>query len=354
MDHCKLRLITVLITLLSGTAIAGDPFVQTIPHELTGNVQIGEHLFAAKLVDRDQNGVFSDSCDRLFLDLDADGRFHPLRERFAVAATLRIRGAGDTEQFTLAIQTDPWRVEIQPVVGTGAIKPTLDLLTSGATLIEVAATIVSQSGVHSQIDAINIEETLPVGRYRLETVRIEVQDDRRWSIVFQQFNKSAPFTIEVNADEMTEFDLIGKLALSASMTGAGKGTGNLRVVPTLKTETGLTIVKSSVGKLHATLDNQLTAWLIRFDKKASFNSVDANGPVGLEAPIDVKGTGFACGSFCPINLSAHGPLLPGMMVALQFDAGPLGGPMLQLTSVALPGSDSIDSAEDLLDFPDEK
>jgi len=354
MNYLKLPLMIALFSMASMVAVAGEPFLQTEPNELTGNVQIGNRLFAAKLVDRDQNGAFSDSGDRLFLDLDSNGKFHSLRERFAVSTTLRIRGIGETEQYTLEIDSDPWRIEINPVLGSGAIMPTLKLLSSDASLLEIAATIVSQTGSHSRIDAIGIEKSLPVGKYRLENVRVEVQDDRRWSIAFEQFNESAPFSIEVRADELTETDLIGKLTLSASILGGGMGAGNLTVNPSLKTQTGLTIVKSSVGKLHATQDNQLTASLVQFSKQPSSDSLDAKTPDNLKDAVDRKGTGFACGSFCPINLSARGRLLPGMMVALQFDAGPLGGPMLELTSVKLPSSDVDDSAQDLLDFPDEE
>ncbi|TWU42229.1 hypothetical protein [Novipirellula artificiosorum] len=42
MNHMKLPLIAVLFALTSYPAVASEPWVQAIPHELTGKVQIGD------------------------------------------------------------------------------------------------------------------------------------------------------------------------------------------------------------------------------------------------------------------------------------------------------------------------
>jgi hypothetical protein len=328
----------------AGSSNAGEPNPLAIlgEHELTGLVEVGDRQIAIKLFDRDQNGVFDDPADRLFLDLDGDGRFHPLKERFAVSQTLRLRDLGETDHYELMLLQDPWRVRLIPIHGTGEVQALLsspaDVEFPDAELTEMTATLVSRSGLHREINQLDQPISLPVGQYRIESLGLEFRGDRRWSIAFSNFNKNLDYLIEVRPDTVTSFELLGKLTLSARVIASALAAGRLTIQPTLVSESGLTLIRSRIGQQTAAEDNQLIASLIHIGKDKQ------------ESAIDVKGTGFACGQFCPIELTSRQRMVPGMLVALQFDAGPLGGPMFVITTLRPPGQPAIEAGSELLDF----
>lgn len=328
-----------------GAANAGELNSLTLvgEHQLEGLVRVGERQITIKLVDRDQNGVFDDPSDRLFLDLDDDGHFHPLKERFAVSQTIRLRNLGKTDHYELSLLRDPWRVRLIPIHGNGEIRASLATpaaVLPDTELMKMTATLVSRSGLHREITQLDQPISLPVGQYRIENLGLEFKGDRRWSIAFSNFNKDLDYQIKVRPDAITSVELLGKLTLSARVVAGSLATGRVTIQPSLVSETGLTLICSRVGAQTAAEDNQLMASLIRIGENKQ------------EPAIDVKGAGFACGQFCPIELSSRQRVVAGMMVGLQFDAGPLGGPMFVITSLQPPRSSGTETATDLVDFPD--
>lgn len=335
-----LRMMIASWTICIGVASAGEVGELTLVAEdqLEGHILVDYQQIAIKLIDRDQNGDFNDSVDRLFLDLDGDGQFHPLKERFAVSQTLRLRGVGEADHYEFSLREDPWRVQLIPVHGSGLVRLLLSGKAPDAELIKMTATLVSRSGLHRQITQLDEPIELPTGQYRVEELGLEFQSDRRWSIAFSNFNNDLDYDIEIHTSAVTAFELLGKLTLSARVVGGALGNGKLTIQPAVISETGLTLVCSRVGQQSAVEDNRLIASLLRV------------GNNDQESAMDVKGTGFACGQFCPIELSSRQRVTSGMMIALKFDAGPLGGPMFVVTTAKRPGQSLTESATDSLDF----
>lgn len=332
-----------LLLLLLGLMISGGMLRGSEPQRLqpdgadrlAGLVHLDDREIALQLVDRDGNGVFDDPEDRLFLDLDSDGQFHPLRERFAVSPTLRLRGHGGTDRYAFSLHSDPWRVALVPIHGTGTVRVHLSTPGSGEASpsgqwVKVSATLASRSGLHRQLDRLDEAVEVPVGEYCVEELQLEYQGDRHWAITFRNLQKNRDYPIQVQADTESAVELLGDLTLSARIIGAAPASGKLSIQPSLMSGTGLTLTRSRVGEQSAAADNLLIASLLAIGAKPRPSDESP-------APLDLKSSGFACGQFCPINLSSRQPIVPGMLISLSFDAGPLGGPMHAVVTPQLPG-----------------
>ena len=59
---------------------------------LHGKVEVGDRSVNARIEDRNCNGIWTDQVDRLHIDVNGDGRFSPLHERFSCQGAPRYRG----------------------------------------------------------------------------------------------------------------------------------------------------------------------------------------------------------------------------------------------------------------------
>ncbi|MCO8121998.1 hypothetical protein NHH03_09640 [Stieleria sp. TO1_6] len=329
----------LMMAVMAGIALCDEPFAKLVADDsdrLTGQVTIEGRELAMQLVDRDQDGDYRGSADRLMIDLDGDGRFHPLRELYAAHRPLRLRGFDAAEHYELLLLENPWRARLIPIQGMGAVKAQLQVLRDDAVISKLEATLVSQSGIHRIIESLNEPIEIPVGSYRLEDVLVEAGDGRYWSIGFSNFDSRLAYSIEVTADQITPCELLGPLKLDAKFSGGAYLKGKLTVQPRFVSETGLTLVRCRVGQREPSDESRLTASLVDL----------ANS----EEVIDRRNSGFACGSLCPVAFEAHQAIDPQMNVALRFDIGPLGGVIRHVAPVRLPGYERMGNADDLLEL----
>lgn len=333
-------------------ASASEPIVWS------GQTRWHDASIAFEITDRDGNCRAGDDADRLRLDLDGDGKLHPLTEQFACKPVLRIAG----KRYTLGLEpifdesetSDPqreqsvapenaaasqnaetptptgYRLMIQPLRGTGFFTAKIDGLNENSTIENVSATLVSQGGVHVAIDRVNSEIEVPVGTYRVEQLTIATKDDRHWKMSFAKTSGSAEQTVSVIDGQRAEFDVLGKLTLDAHLV-AKIGSSRISVSPSMTTSTGLYLVLATVGQTRPQDEIRLTASVV--DMK----------PGGEREVKAISGTGFACGAFCPITFPEGSPMTPTSVVVLQFDAGPLGGPMIR---VVKPGGSKVQTTAD--------
>ena len=310
---------------------------------VSGKTQLDSREVAFQITDCDGNGDFCGDGDRLKLDLDGDGEFNPLREQFACRPIIKI----GSRRYTLAIvvpkseaadplQTiapEPIRLTLSALIGTGFIIPKIAALAAEVQVTEFMVTLVSDGGVHVVAETINSSIEVPIGNYRVESLRVDLKDTRHWRMSFAKTDDPPEKTVTVADAQTVEFDVLGSLNLDGKLSG-GVGTSRVSVSPTLTTTTGLYLDQSLVGLIKAQDDNRLTASLVNLK------------PGGDRDVLAVEGTGFACGTFCPITFAGSHAMTTSNIVVLQFDAGPIGGPIIR---VAKPGVIRAD-VSDALDF----
>jgi hypothetical protein len=182
---------------------------------LEGAVELGgangqPRRVAARRVDGDGNGLVSDTQDRLWIDLDGDGRFDPAAEQFLFATVLNLDGA----RYVIRSDELGTRLGVEPLLGVGALR--LSWNGKGAAhatgSIDLHATALGRDGSVFGLSG-NEPASVPVGEYRLGTVTVSMDDPgggQRWSFIFSDNGaKGDPRWYKVEKDATVAIDPIG-------------------------------------------------------------------------------------------------------------------------------------------------
>jgi hypothetical protein len=181
----------------------------------------------------------TDAQDRVWIDLDGDGRWDASSEQFLYATILNL------ERARYVVRSDPLgtRMGLEPLSGTGTVR----LALGKAEAAELHATLVGRDG--SAFGLAGDEPAIvPVGEYRLGTVTATFHDPRggpRWSFIFSDNGARGELKwYGVAKDAEVTIDPIGAPDLQVSLSGEVKTATageDLLLRPLLYTGDGLLI-----------------------------------------------------------------------------------------------------------------
>ena len=222
---------------------------------LRGDVAIADVNVAAVRMDRDANGRWSDTADRILVDVNGDDQVDPIAGRIASDAVWRYSGKRYVVQSDAA---GDW-LEFFELSGAGRVTPKIKL-PAGSELHRIEASFVSQSGVIRRVKELNVATECPVGRYRVAMVDMEVSNgDATYRFRFSNFD-SNEFPIDVLVDGASEVELIGDLRLTSDRSAVqSRGGVTITMTPLLSTSSGLYLIGSSRGPKNAAVENRLLA-----------------------------------------------------------------------------------------------
>jgi hypothetical protein len=211
---------------------------------LEGTALVGGKAVRARRVDGDGNGSFTDPQDRLWLDLDGDGRFDPTSEQFLYAPVLAVGGA------RYAVRTDERgsSLSLEALHGTGTVRLAARPSDRKSRVRDVTATLIGRDGSAVSLGGTAPAAVVPAGEYRLAAVTLALDDPAggpRWTFIFSdQGRRGPPRWHSVAKDDALVIDPIGSLELRTGLGKAGtvKSGGDLEFQPQLFTGDGLLIV----------------------------------------------------------------------------------------------------------------
>jgi hypothetical protein len=244
-----------------------------------GEVLMDGRRIAARRIDGDHNGLFADDQDRVWIDLDGDGRFDPATEDFLFTPILRSAGK------RLAVRADALgeRLALAALEGTGKVKLALPAALRPAQVQEVQVTVQSKDGVVASLRSLDGEATVPAGEYRISSVLLTLTDPGggpSWGYVFNDNGGKGPTWRRLDREGTLTLDPIGKPEFTATVED-GKAVcqpgQTLSVRPALYTQDGLLIER---------------AYRVAFTEHAS----GCAGVIGLHAgkrQLDGASSGFA-------------------------------------------------------------
>ena len=214
---------------------------------LEGRVNAAGKSLACRRVDGDANGLYTDLRDRLWLDLNADGKWDPFSEQFPMAPVLVLDG----KRYAVRSDQGGTRLAFEEITGEGTIRLELGTLAPGAKVRSLEVSLMGEDGsayaVRSEGEAIKV----PQGGYAVRAVQLAIEqsgDNRPWNFQFtrsdlptaQQWNR-------VKTGETIAIDPVGPLVLSAESPQLDQpvaaGT-EVTVRPRLVTVGGLWITSS--------------------------------------------------------------------------------------------------------------
>jgi hypothetical protein len=229
----------------------GITFSHAAEGYLEGKVDFAGQPHVVRRMDGDGNGLFTDLQDRLWIDLNDDGRWDSSSEQFLFGSILTIGNA------RYAVHSDPFgqRLSVEPLAGSGTVGLALAKRQGLPAAVELTATLIGRDGSAVGLSGAPAQATVPIGEYRLGTVTCAFEDAHggpRWHFVFSDIGRPGEDRwYKVEKGGTTAIDPIGVLEFKTGTEGMApmRRGDNLRVQPQLFTGDGLLIVTCYRGDL---------------------------------------------------------------------------------------------------------
>jgi hypothetical protein len=211
---------------------------------LEGTVSLGGAKHAARRTDGDGNGFFTDAQDRLWIDLNDDGRWAPADEQF-LYSTILVLGPS---RFALRSDELGARLALEVVEGTGTVRLNLNRPAGPSHTTELHATLIGRDGSAMGLSGEGETITVPSGEYRIGTLTLAFDDPAggpRWSFIFSDDGGKQDYKwYPVEKNCTVEIDPVGLLVLQTGVDSRGNSVSpgdDISLQPKLYTAGGLLI-----------------------------------------------------------------------------------------------------------------
>jgi hypothetical protein len=233
-------------TLVFRKSSAGVGLSYAVRGYAMGKLTLGGRRFLALLTDGDADGCFHGiGQDRVWIDLDEDGRFDPLTEQFLLGTAVTCAG----KSYVIRPDAAARAVRVQERPGeVGRVRLSLGKGIRGAE--RFSAHLVSDFGELVRIEAADESVPVPVGSYRVDSLTVQLADRRRarWHY---RFAGGPGYDVQVAAGKETTACPLQGLALSLEVRGlaaAVRPGQSLAVTPRLATPCGLYLADCTVRR----------------------------------------------------------------------------------------------------------
>jgi len=194
--------------------------------------------YPALLTDGDADGCFDGAAaDRVWIDLDHDGKFDPLTEQFPLGAPL----THDGTPYLIRPDALGSKVEARErPAETGTVRLTITRLPK-AGVASLTAQLVSEWGELVTLDKPDQAHAVPEGKYRIDTMSLQLKDadGQTWSY---QFYGPRQTVLTVVKGKAIAFDVTEGLRVTVDVAAGGAGAKageSVRVRPDVVTKAGL-------------------------------------------------------------------------------------------------------------------
>jgi hypothetical protein len=243
----------------------GDGLSYAVRGYAAGTLNLGGKGYAALLTDGNADGCFDTvGSDRIWIDLNRDGHFDGLTEQFLLGSPISIDG----RIYIVRSNATASDVRIHPrSTAHGNVRLALTDK-QRPPISDLAIQLVSDLGELVPIRDLNRPASLPVARYRVDSVMFRLTDVTGviWSYRFVGGHR---YNIVIEAGKESAATLLSGLALEMSVAPSGAVAPGQRmdVTPHLRTPSGLyladchMLAKESMQPMACRADIQLGAVL---------------------------------------------------------------------------------------------
>ncbi|MEM7474988.1 MAG: hypothetical protein AAF483_08345 [Planctomycetota bacterium] len=220
---------------------------------MEGRATFGDKQLLAQIEDRNANGRWFDLEDRIFVDLNNDGKLNRLLERIPAQGLKRIRG----QLLAIEGNTKGTRLTLRPVTDQGWLVPSLTLAEPETEVVNFTAILASQSGMQVKLTEHKQPVQVPIGKYFVRELDITLhRKEAHYRFKFSNLSKNG--MVEIQADQRRDIPLLGSLRLEASLASS-KSRNEIQLVtsPILKSQSGLYLLLAESGSSEAMSENRL-------------------------------------------------------------------------------------------------
>lgn len=248
-------------TVLVRPGLLGGGPRYTVRGCMAGTLNLAGKAVRTLLIDGNADGCFDAAgTDRVWIDLDGDGRFDPVAEQFPLGSPIRVGGTSYT------VASDPWARSVaahERDPRLGRLRLALGGPAPAGKVVAVSASLVGETGELVTVQALDAPAEAPVGRYRVAGLTLELADDsgRVWSYTFRGGRAGA---IDVAPAGEARADLLDGLALDVA-TDAHGGTGpggEIDTTPHLRLASGLYLAACTTRLGDAVRGQERTASVV--------------------------------------------------------------------------------------------
>jgi hypothetical protein len=195
----------------------GDGIAYCVRGYMSGSVTLGGKTYPALLTDGDADGCLDGAAaDRIWIDLDRDGKFDALTEQFPLGSALTHAGTAyllrpDPAGTGVAVRERPSE--------TGNVRVTVSRVAK-ADVVEMTTQLVSEWGELVTVTAADRPHPLPAGRYRVDGVLLKLKagDGQVWSY---RFGGSRERVATIEKGKETRLDLTDGVHVPVELSAAG-------------------------------------------------------------------------------------------------------------------------------------
>jgi len=258
-------------TLLFRRSIKGDGLRYAVRGYAQGRLKLGDKDYAVLLIDGNADGLLDTvGHDRLWIDLDGDGRFDLLMEQYPLGKPITHKGD------IFVVRSDPLAAAVvvnQRNIGEGKLRLTLARKHDAPS--KISAELISDIGEFVSIDKLDEFASVPYGEYHIASLSLEARDaaGKSWSYSFDA-DGSREFSAPLGRE--TTITLMKDLKMNVAMDGDGKVKpgATIRVTPNLIADRSLSLSRCSGGTKD---EGKAEVLLLGPDGKTLQRSVDGFG-----------------------------------------------------------------------------
>lgn len=204
----------------------------------SGIIQLGDRSVAVRRYDNDGNGVPTEIRDQVEFDLNQDGNFNALSERFAVRPELQISGlrysvfSDRLGQTTRLAQNDE----------QGEIQFLLKLDDPNAQLQSLEGSLRDENGMVIALSANDLNVTMPVGHYVIEHLVLSINDSAgtNWRMTLAGDDNQSWF--QVQSDQRRKLQLLRGFEFRITPASAKSSLdGSYSLEPSVRSDSGLVV-----------------------------------------------------------------------------------------------------------------
>ena len=181
---------------------------------LEGKAAIGAQFIAARRVDADANGQFADLADRIWLDLNADGKWDAVNEQFTVRPILTLPSG----RYAVAADRLGRSLVFKKVEGTGRLVLAPTMRDKDASIQSITASLIGKDGGAFALRGSGSELSIPVGQYRVYSLVVVARSGKpgqAWTYVFNYEGGRSFRWFDVKRDSRLEINPLDQLELVA-------------------------------------------------------------------------------------------------------------------------------------------